>query len=165
MAACYWLATGGREVAAAAAGAAVGASLAVKVASLALVFPLVLAVLLAFRQKEILHLFRLISITVGAGVLAFWLCQPWAFAGGRPPLALLAAVAVTVVALHFVGRTAGWTRRALSGLAAIAAVLVAMQIAALVGLAEGTAAGRIIAPTLLGAGLNPDGEIHDQPDA
>ena len=155
LAACYWLATGGREAAAAAAGAAVGASLAVKVASLALVFPLVLAVLLAARQKEILHLFRLISVAVGAGVLAFWLCQPWAFAGGLPPLALLAAVAVTVAALHLAGRTAGWARRALTGIAAMAGVLAAVQVAALVGLAEGAVLGRIIAPTLLGAGLNP----------
>ena len=155
LAACYWLATGGREAAAAAAGAAVGASLAVKVASLALVFPLVLAVLLAARQKEILHLFRLISVAVGAGVLAFWLCQPWAFAGGLPPLALLAAVAVTVAALHLAGRTAGWARRALTGIAAMAGVLAAVQVAALIGLAEGAVLGRIIAPTLLGAGLNP----------
>ncbi len=155
LAACYWLATGGRKVAATAAGLAVGASLAVKVASLGLMIPLALAVLLAARQRGVLHLFRLIWVAVGAGAFAFWLFQPWAFAGGRPPLALLSAVMVTVVALHFVGRTEGWTRRALSGLAAIAAVLVAVQIAALFGLAEGTAAGRIIASTLLGAGLNP----------
>ena len=138
LAACYWLATGGRELAAAAAGAAVGASLAVKVASLALVFPLVLAVLLAARQKEILHLFRLISIAVGAGALAFWLCQPWAFAGGRPPLALLAAVVVTGAALLLESRTTGWTRRALTGIAAMAGVLGAVQVAALAGFAGGT---------------------------
>ena len=156
LAACYWLATGGREMAAAAAGAAVGASLAVKVASLGLVFPLALALLLTLRQRDVLYLCRLITVAVGTGAFAFWLCQPWAFVEGRPPLALFAAVAVTGAALHLVGRTTGWARRALFGIALIGAVLAATQIAALAGLMEGAGGGRIIASTLLGAGLNPE---------
>ena len=153
LAACYWLATGGREAAAAAAGAAVGASLAVKVASLGLVFPLALAVLLTLRHRDVLHVFRLISVAVGAGVFAFWLCQPWAFAGGRAPLALFAALAVTVAAIHLVDRTTGWTRRAVAGIATIAAVLAIGWMATLAGLGNG-AAGRMNGPALLG-GLNP----------
>ncbi len=148
LAACYWLATGGREIAAATAGAAVGASLAVKVASLALGLPLALAILLAARHKELLHLWRLISVAAGAAVFTFWLSQPWAFAGGRPPLALFAALAVTVAALHLAGRTTGWTRRAVAGIAVIAAVLAIGWMATLAGLGNG-------APTLLGASLNP----------
>lgn len=66
------------------AGAAVGASLAVKISSLALLLPLVLAIACAVtRSKRGLTAFLVFPVLVG-GMVAFALGQPWAFEGGRP---------------------------------------------------------------------------------
>ncbi len=66
------------------AGVAVGASLAVKISSLALVFPLVLAIVCAVaRSKRGTTVFLVLPVLVG-GLIAFALGQPWAFEGGRP---------------------------------------------------------------------------------
>ncbi len=130
LAACFWLAVGGRGLAAIAAGAAVGASLAVKVASLPLGLPLALAVFLAARGRvsEVLRLSLLSAATL---VTTFWLCQPWAFAGSRPPLALIAATVAGALALQFAARRDRGTRRALVGLAVVCAVFAVLQVAAL----------------------------------
>jgi hypothetical protein len=155
LAACYWLATGGRDAAAAGAGLAVGASLAVKVASLALVLPLGLALLLAARNRGALHFFRLAVTAVGAGIASFWVCQPWAFADGRAPLLLLAAAAFTAVALRLGSQREGNVRLGLLTVAAIAALAAALQTALLFGLGEGTVVERLVASGLAWTGLNP----------
>jgi len=155
LAACFWLATGGRDVAAAAAGAAVGASLAVKVASLALGLPLGLALLLAARNRGALHFFRLAVTAVGAGIASFWICQPWAFADGRAPILLFVTVMSTVVALHLASRGKGHLRLGLLTVAAIAALVAALHTALLFGVGEGTVVERLLASGLAWTGLNP----------
>ena len=72
---------------AAAAGTAIGASLAVKIASLALGLPLVVAVLIAVRGRSVFAAVRLLAIAGATGITSFWLCQPWAFATADPPSA------------------------------------------------------------------------------
>ncbi len=155
LAACYWLASGGRAAAAAGAGAAVGASLAVKVASLALGLPLAMALLLVARRRGLVDATRLGAVAVAVGGFAFWLCQPWAFTGARPPLAPMLAAALGAVLLHLSATRPGKQRRLLIGFAFLAAVFVLFQVAALTGFGSGTAPGRFIATTLVGGGLNP----------
>ncbi|MEN8164362.1 MAG: DUF2298 domain-containing protein, partial [Acidobacteriota bacterium] len=71
------------------AGAAVGASLAVKISSLALVIPLVLAIVCAVaRSRRGTTVWLVLPVVVG-GMVAFGLGQPWAFEGGRAWLAHL----------------------------------------------------------------------------
>ncbi|RLE23623.1 MAG: hypothetical protein DRJ65_11450, partial [Acidobacteria bacterium] len=66
------------------AGAMVGASLAVKISSLALFLPLVVAIVCAvIRSKKGTTAWLIFPVVVG-GMLAFGLGQPWAFEGGRP---------------------------------------------------------------------------------
>ncbi len=66
------------------AGVAVGASLAVKISSLALCAPLVIAVACAvMRTKKGSTVLLFVPALVG-GRVAFSLGQPWAFEGGRP---------------------------------------------------------------------------------
>ena len=110
LAACFWLAIGGRGPAAIAAGAAIGASLAVKVASLPLGLPLALAILLASRFR-VITLLRLAALAAGALVATFWLCQPWAFAEARPPLLLIGAIAASAILLQFAVSRGRRTRR------------------------------------------------------
>ncbi len=155
LAACFWLAAGGRDVAAAGAGVAVGASLAVKVASLALGLPLGLALLLAARHRGSLQFFRLGATAAGAGIASFWICQPWAFSDGRPPLLLLAAAAFTAVTLHLASRREGSVRLGLIGVAAIATCVAALQTILLFGVGEGTAVEQFVASGLVWTGLNP----------
>ncbi|RLE18759.1 MAG: hypothetical protein DRJ65_21005, partial [Acidobacteria bacterium] len=65
------------------AGVAVGASVAVKISSLALLFPLVVALSCAVsRSKRGTTAWLVVPVVVG-GLLAFALGQPWAFEGGR----------------------------------------------------------------------------------
>ena len=152
LAACFWLASGGRGPAAAGAGAAFGASLAVKVASLALGLPLVAAVLVAgWRRNEnrTLETVRLGSFSAGAAGAAFWLSQPWAFAHGRPPLVLLTAAALTALAVHLAFTREGRVRIALLGIAGVAALAALLQIANLLGV------GGLASLALVGDGLNP----------
>jgi len=99
LAACWWLAEGGGGLAAAVVGLAAGASLAVKVASLGLVLPLAVALLLVALRRGPLEASRLAAIAAATTVLAFWLGQPWAFAGGRPPLAFIVLMAAAGVLL------------------------------------------------------------------
>ena len=155
LAACFWLAAGGRDLAAAGAGIAIGASLAVKVASLALGLPFVLALLLAARHRGVLDLLRVGATAAGAGITAFWICQPWAFAGGRPPLVLIASIAFTAVALHLAGRKEGGARVGFVVVAAIAGFTAVLQTALLIGVGEGRVVERIVASGVAWTGLNP----------
>jgi len=155
LAACFRLASGGRDMAAAVAGVAVGASLAVKVASLALGLPLALALLLAARHRGVLHFVRVGATAAGAGLAAFWISQPWAFAGGRPPLVLITAIAFTAVALHLAARQEGGVRVGFVVIAAIAALTALLQTAMLFGVGEGTVVERIVASGVAWTGLNP----------
>jgi YYY domain-containing protein len=155
LAACFWLANSGRPVAAAAAGAAIGASLAVKVASLALGLPLAAALLLAGRGRRPWEVVRLAAVATATGAAGFWLCQPWAFAGGKPPLSLIATAIVAVVAFEIAARRAGNARPVLLGIASGAVVVVLLQSAALLEIGRGTTFGTVLAVTLAGAGLNP----------
>jgi YYY domain-containing protein len=154
LAACFWLARGGRPVAAALTGAAIGASLAVKVASLALGLPLVVAIVLAGRGRGVLASIRLLAIAGAAGIFGFWLCQPWAFANGRPPLTLIVTAIVVAVITDFAARQTGRARAIAIGIVAIVAVIAAVQGAALVGIG-GESLGKIGSPLLAGTGLNP----------
>ncbi len=154
LAACYWLASGGRTAAASAAGAAVGASLAVKVASLALGLPLAVALILAGRRKGLVETFRLAAIAVVVGGATFWFCQPWAFADGRPPFGILAAAGALFAALHFSSRTGRPVRIVLFLAAGLAAVVLSLQAAALLGVGQGTGVARLGSSLLAGQHLN-----------
>lgn len=150
LAACFRLAEGGGMRPAAAAGAAVGASLAVKVASLALGLPLALALVMAAKTRGVVDRFRLLAVALSAGVITFWLCQPWAFAGGRPPTALILACVVAAVALHIAVRRTGGARLGMLVVAVLGLIVAAAQLAALTGIGAGAASS-----LLIGTGLNP----------
>ena len=154
LAACFWLAVGGRGPAAIAAGAAVGASLAVKVASLPLGLPLALAIILAGRRR-VSEILRLTLLAAGALVTTFWVCQPWAFAEGRPPLALIAATFAGALALQFAAQLDRGPRRALVGLAMVCTVFAALQVAALLGPDGDGPAARALSTVSVGPDLNP----------
>ncbi|MCJ7754075.1 MAG: hypothetical protein MUP13_05895, partial [Thermoanaerobaculales bacterium] len=153
LAACFWLAVGGRGPAAIAAGAAVGASLAVKVASLPLGLPLALAILLAGRLR-LSEILRLTLLAAGVLVTTFWVSQPWAFAEGRPPLALIAATFAGALALQFAAQLDRGTRRALVGLATVCTVFAALQVAALLGPDGDGPAARALSTVSVGPDLN-----------
>ncbi len=155
LAACFWLATGGRTLAAVAAGAAVGASLAVKVASLALVLPLAVAVLLTLRTHKLIGASRLATASAGAAVAAFWLCQPWAFPTGKPPLGLFVILIIATLVLDLAHQRAGRTRVALVCLAALAITAAIIQGVVLVGDAAGTPLAQRIGASPLAPTLNP----------
>jgi YYY domain-containing protein len=155
LAACFWLARSGRPVAAAASGAAIGASLAVKVASLALGLPLVLAALLAVRGPGRLAAVRLLAIAGAIGMAAFWLCQPWAFANGRPPYSVILIAALVAVAITLAENQAGRLRTAMLWVAAVGTAIAAAQLASLTGLFGETVSERLGSVVLAGAGLNP----------
>jgi 4-amino-4-deoxy-L-arabinose transferase-like glycosyltransferase len=123
---------------AAAAGAAIGASLAVKVASLPLLASLAVALVAATRRRGLVHTAGLGALAAGAVVAAFWLGQPWAFRGGRPPLTLLLVAAGLAVVLLLSARL--WPEIPLPWALAAAALAAA-------GLAATAVAGR--------AALNP----------
>jgi YYY domain-containing protein len=114
---------------AAAAGLAIGASLAVKVASLPLLAPVVVALIAATRRRGLVHAAGLGALAVAAATAAFWFGQPWAFAGSRPPLAPLLVAAGLAAALLVAARlrrdvplpwAAAVTVLAVAGLAAAA---------------------------------------------
>jgi len=176
LAACFWLARSGRPIAAAASGAAIGASLAVKVASLALGLPLVVAVLLArishqhssaagdaphpagssrLGVRDILAAVRLLAIAGATGIAGFWLCQPWAFANGRPPFSIIVAALIVAAAIGLANHKAGRARSALLVAAVLVATISVLQMAALVGIGGETFANRLGSVLLAGTALNP----------
>jgi YYY domain-containing protein len=155
LAACFWLARSGRSAAAAALGAAIGASLAVKVASLALGLPLVVAAVLAARGRGVMQTVRLLAIAGATGIAAFWLCQPWAFAGGRPPLSIVFASLLAAVLIELSDRRIGGLRAALLAGAVLAAILALLQCIALVGIGEQTVFTTLGSAALIGSELNP----------
>jgi YYY domain-containing protein len=155
LAACFWLARSGRPLAAAASGAAIGASLAVKVASVALGLPLVLAVLLAVRGRGLLAAARLLAIAGAAGMAGFWLCQPWAFANGRPPYSVILVAVLVAVAITVAEKQSGRRRAAMFWVAIGGVAVAALQLAALVGLFGETVSASLGSVVLAGAGLNP----------
>jgi len=144
LAAAFWVAVRGSRPAAVAAGVAVGCSLAVKVASLGLALPLALGVLLALRGRTWARVVELAAIALTSGLLAFWLAQPWALVGARPPLVLLGAGALAVVLARLAGAVPrGWQRAAPT---AGAVLLVA---------AIGTLLGAALRPAPAGSSLAP----------
>ncbi|MCG6947857.1 MAG: DUF2298 domain-containing protein [Acidobacteria bacterium] len=155
LAACIWLAHSGRPIAAAASGAAIGASLAVKVASLALGLPLLAAALIAARGRGVLEAIRLLAIAGAAGMTCFWLCQPWAFAGGRPPISIVATAVVAAAAIGLADRTSGGARTVSLVVVCIACVVVMLQGAALLGIGGERIIGRSGSAALVGTTLNP----------
>ncbi len=155
LAACFWLARSGRPIAAAASGAAIGASLAVKVASLALGLPLVVAVLLAVHGRGIFAALRLLAIAGATGIATFWLCQPWAFAYGRPPFSIVVAALIVVAVIEIANRRVGRARSALLMAAVLIAAVSALQMTALVGIGGDTFAKQVGSVVLAGTALNP----------
>jgi YYY domain-containing protein len=155
LAACFWLARSGRPIAAAASGAAIGASLAVKVASLALGLPLILAVLIAVRRRNVFAAVRLLAIAGATGIAGFWLCQPWAFANGRPPFSIVVTALIVVTAIELANRKVGHARSALLVAAVLVAAVSVLQMAALVGIGGETFVSRLGPVVLAGAALNP----------
>jgi YYY domain-containing protein len=155
LAACFWLARSGRPLAAAASGAAIGASLAVKVASLALGLPLVLAALVAVRGRGLLAAVRLLAIAGATGTAAFWLCQPWAFVNGRPPYSVILIAALVAMAITVAENKTGRLRTVMLWVATIGAAVSAAQLAALVGLFGETVSARLGSVVVAGTGLNP----------
>ena len=133
LAACFWFASRGNNLSAAATGAAIGASLAVKVSSLALVVPLGVALVIVMRRQDLLETIRLCAVAIAVGVAVFWFCQPWAFSGGEFPFAVLVPVVVLAVTLQFARTQKGVPRLALFGVGVFAAMVTAEQIARLMG--------------------------------
>ncbi len=141
LAACFWFASGGNNLSAAAVGAAIGASLAVKVSSLALIVPLAVVLVIVWRRQDLLEAIRLFAVALAVGVAVFWFCQPWAFSGGGFPFAVLAPVVVLAVTLQIARSQKGVPRLALFGVGVFAAMVTAEQIARLMGVGgEGGAA-------------------------
>ncbi len=132
LAACYWLATGGRIFAAAGAGAAFGASLAVKVASLPIALPLAAAILLG-SGLSVCRSLRFGAAAAAAATTGFWLCQPSAFVSPWSPLVLAAALAVVASALAVGERPNSKTRWAAFAVAGAAGVVVCYQALSLIG--------------------------------
>jgi len=155
LAACFWLARSGRPIAAAASGAAIGASLAVKVASLALGLPLVVAVLIAVRGRDVLAAVRLLAIAGATGIAGFWLCQPWAFANGRPPFSIIVTALLAAVVIELATRKAGRARLVLLVAAMLIAAVSILQMAALVGIGGDTLVSKLGPVVLAGTVLNP----------
>ncbi len=120
LASCWWLAVAATWPAALVAGAALGLSLAVKVSSLGLVVPLAAGILMAARRRGWTAGLHLGAVAATAALASFWLGQPWAFAGGRPPLLPLAGLVLAGLAGHLAGRLEGF-RRAAAAVAGLAA--------------------------------------------
>ena len=154
LAACFWLARSGRPIAAAASGAAIGASLAVKVASLALGLPLVVAVVIVVRGRDVLAAVRLLAIAGATGIAGFWLCQPWAFANGRPPFSIVVTALIAAVTIELANRKAGRARSALLIAAVLVAAVSVLQMAALVGIGGETLISKLGSVVLDGTALN-----------
>ncbi len=112
LAGCWWLAVAGGWPAALAAGGALGLSLAVKVSSLGLAAPLAVAILLAARRTGWVRGLGLAGTAALGALGAFWVGQPWAFAGGRPPLLPLAGLGLAVAAGAVAARREGPARLA-----------------------------------------------------
>ena len=154
LAACFWLARTGGALAAVVAGVTAGASLAVKVASLPLLLPLALAVVIARRRPGAARLPELVGTVAAAACLAFWLGQPWALAGARPP-----AIAIGLALLAVVLGRAARSRR--GGLARAAALGSWLAVLALVVLVAATVLAPTAVPSLqslvetVGVPLNP----------
>jgi len=155
LAACFWLARSGRPVAAIAAGAAIGASLAVKVASLALGLPLVIAVLIAVRGRGVFAVIRFLAIAGATGIASFWLCQPWAFAHSRPPFSIVVTALIVASVIELANRRVGRARSALLVVAVLVAVVSLLQMAALVGIGGETFVSKLGSVVLAGTALNP----------
>jgi YYY domain-containing protein len=133
LAACYWLGTRASRASAVLAGAAIGASLAVKVASLGMVVPLAAALFVASRSRDWLRAVELAATGITAAGIAFWLAQPWAFEGGRPPLAVLIGLTLVVVLLRQAQARSRWARAGLLVGAGVVAVLTALGAAGTIG--------------------------------
>ena len=155
LAACFWLARSNRPIAAAATGAAIGASLAVKIASVALGLPLVVAVLIAVRGRGAFAALRLLAIAGATGIMGFWLCQPWAFAHARPPLSIVVTALAAVALIELANRRIGRARSALLVTAVLIAVVSFLQMAALVGIGGETFVSKLGSVVLAGTALNP----------
>ncbi len=153
----WWLGVSGRGVAAVVLGVATGASLAVKVSSLSLGLVVVLAAGIATARRPWPALPRLLATAAAAAAAAFWICQPSAFVGGRPPLLLVALLALAAAGWRAAERLAGARWRvtvAAAGVLSAAAVLVVASIVAPAAPAEGPGAALSVAGRVVG-GLSP----------
>jgi YYY domain-containing protein len=110
-----------------AAGAAMGASLAVKISSLGLLAPLAVALAAVALSRHRQRVPQFAALATLAGLVAFWLGQPWAWSGGRPPLVTLGC-SLTAAGLGF-----AWTR--LPGRMRIAGLFVTWMLLCLAALA------------------------------
>ena len=155
LAASFWLARSGRPIAAAAAGIAVGASLAVKIASIALGLPLVVAVLIAVHGRGIFNGLRLLAIAGATGISSFWLCQPWAFAHSRPPLSIVVIALTAAALIEIANRKIGRPRFALLMIAALASAVACLQLVTLVGIGGESFVSKPGSALLAGTALNP----------
>jgi YYY domain-containing protein len=111
--------------------------------------------LLAARAKGVLELLRLAALAFGIGAAVFWLCQPWAFEGGRPPAVMILVSLVAALAANEAMRKPGVATRWFVALAVVATLAAAIQAAALVELGGPGAFGGPLAGLLVGPGLNP----------
>ncbi len=152
LAACFWLATRSGWLAALAAGTAVGASLAVKVASLPLLLPLGLALIMASRRRDGPSLLENAGMAAVGSLAAVWLGQPWAMVEAMPPLLPLGLAAAVVVLARLRRAREGFLGFALGA----AAVVVLAALVALVVLAVLPTGATDEAAGSTGLRLNPD---------
>jgi YYY domain-containing protein len=100
LAAAFQLTRRPHPVWAIASGAAMGASLAVKISSLGLLAPIAVALAVVALSRHQRHVPVFAALATFAGLVAFWVGQPWAWTDGRPPLVALGC-SLVAVALGF----------------------------------------------------------------
>jgi YYY domain-containing protein len=91
-----WLASTRNMLAAVSVGVATGLALAVKLSSLPLALPIGVALVIAGRQ-ELVKVPALGAALVASIGVTLWIAQPWMFAGGRFPMAVVLAFGVAAV--------------------------------------------------------------------
>ena len=113
------------------------------------------AVLIAVRGRDVFAAVRLLAIVGATGIASFWLCQPWAFANGRPPFSIVVTALIVAATIELANRQVGRARSALLVVAAFIAAVSVLQMAALVGIGGETFANKLGSVVLAGAALNP----------
>jgi YYY domain-containing protein len=115
----------------------------------------VVAVLIAVRGRELLGAIRLLAIAGATGIAGFWLCQPWAFAHGRPPFSIVVIALIVAVLIEFANHEVARARRAMVIAAMLIAAVSALQMATLVGVGGDGFVSKLGSAVLAGAALNP----------
>jgi len=108
LAAAFWTAHARSAAACLVMGALFAASMAVKVASLPLLLPVALA--LWWSPGDAFSRLARGTGAAASAIIVFWLAQPWAFAGARPPLIAFAATALAAGLLARASRQASGRR-------------------------------------------------------